>query len=64
MTSWVRKYFDVNEVLVKNKKTGISALALSVVCDLPITAGDVTDVCGTHTNTTCKMKKKRFSVTS
>ena len=47
VTSWVRKYFDVKEVLVKNKKTGISAFASSDVCNLPITAVDVTDVCGT-----------------
>lgn len=46
-TSWVRKHFDVKEVLVKKKKSGISALALSDVCNVPITTGDVTDVCGT-----------------
>jgi len=44
-TSWVRKYFDVKQVLVQNKKTGISALALSDVCNVPVTTGDVTNVC-------------------
>ncbi len=46
-TSWVRKYFDVKQVLVQNKKTGISALALSDVCNVPVTTADVTNVCGT-----------------
>ncbi len=49
-TSWVRKYFDIKQVLVKNNKTEVSALVLSDVCNVPITTGDVTDVCGTAYN--------------
>jgi hypothetical protein len=51
-TSWVRKYFEVKEILVKKffsleHENKISTLSLSDVCNGSIATGDLTDVCGT-----------------
>lgn len=44
-TSWVRKYFEVKDVMAKDKKTGNSALVSSDVCVLPVT-NNSTVMCG------------------
>jgi len=33
--SWARKYFEIKEVTIKDKKTGVEKVVLSDVCILP-----------------------------